>query len=56
MEHLEERRIIDIATRKNEPTDEELAHLKDCDRCRRLILNLVLNVTITVNIDRGTAA
>jgi len=42
MDHLDANRIIEIATRKVEPTPEERNHLKDCQRCRHLIVNLSL--------------
>jgi len=45
MKHLDEQRIIDIASYKTEPTDEERAHLKDCERCRHLILVLSLKIS-----------
>jgi len=44
MEHLDDRRIIDIATRDYEPTEEERTHLKECQRCRHLIVTLVLKI------------
>jgi hypothetical protein len=45
MEHLNERSMIDIATRATEPTETELTHLKECEKCRHLVLVLSLKVS-----------
>ena len=44
MEHLADRRIIEIVIRAYEPTEEERAHLKECEGCRRFVGKLILRI------------
>jgi len=43
--------MIDLATRMTEPSEDERAHLNDCEKCRHLILALSLRIEPDSNLE-----